>query len=176
METSAKGTKNKRKKAGRRRRGKKDVVLDFTKRVKPKRIDGELVTDKPASKTKKLSSDKTKNNESMVKVLSQDDPDEESDFMKKSKTRNSRDKLSLTTSSKDYEGAISLPEKVSQREYETTSQFFRRLDRLAAKAKVEASMESRFDMTLERNVKAEKKAVISEEKVKRFLKRRVKRY
>lgn len=39
-------------------------------------------------------------------------------------------------------------DKVVQRKFETTGQYFRRLDRLVAKAKVEASLEARFDMTL----------------------------
>lgn len=60
-------------------------------------------------------------------------------------------KLSLKTSSKDYDGNLGLPEKVVQREFETTGQFLKRLDRLVAKAKVEASMETRFDMTLKKD-------------------------
>lgn len=59
-----------------------------------------------------------------------------------------KNKLTLATASKDYEGAIGLPENVTQREFESTGQFFRRIDRLIAKAKVEASMESRFDIEL----------------------------
>lgn len=71
-------------------------------------------------------------------------------------------KLSISTSSKDYAGNLGLPEKVSQREFESTSQFFRRLDRLVAKARAEASVESRFDVDLldkEVNKKHKSKAV-----------------
>lgn len=81
--------------------------------------------------------------------------DEILDFRKKapsSTITNSRKakkgKMSLTTSSQDYGGSLALPDKVSQREYESTGQFFRRLDRMVAKAKVEASLEARFDMNL----------------------------
>jgi len=63
-------------------------------------------------------------------------------------------KLSITTSNKDYGGNLGLPDKVKQREFETTGQFFRRLDRLIAKAKVEASMESRFDITLGKDARS----------------------
>lgn len=56
--------------------------------------------------------------------------------------------MSLTTSSRDYGSNLGLPDKIEQREFETTGQFFRRLDRLVAKARVEANLEARFDMTL----------------------------
>lgn len=68
------------KKKGRRRRGKKDVILDFRKKPKP--------------------SDPTAN--------------------RPTKT-------------------------ISKRKYETTGQYLRRLDRLAAKAKLEAAMDDKFD-------------------------------
>lgn len=91
------------------------------------------------------------------------------------------EKLSLATSSKDYGGNLELPEKVKQREYETTGQFFRRLDRLVAKAKVEASMESRFDMNLNKNVGTHKnkkscRDVIDDAKLDRYIKKRRRRY
>lgn len=40
------------------------------------------------------------------------------------------------------------PKKVKQRKFESTGQYFRRLDRLVAKAKAEASLETRFDVNL----------------------------
>lgn len=67
---------------------------------------------------------------------------------KRRKNKARAGKLSISTSSKDYAGNLGLPEKVSQREFESTGQFFRRLDRLVAKAKAEASVESRFDVNL----------------------------
>lgn len=56
------------------------------------------------------------------------------------KPRNRRGRLSLATNSQDYGGSLGLPDKVVQREHETTGQFFRRLDRLVAKTKVEARL------------------------------------
>lgn len=63
-------------------------------------------------------------------------------------TKKRSNKLSLSTNSNDYGGSVKLPEKLTQGQFETTGQFMRRIDRLAAKAKVEASMEARFDMRL----------------------------
>lgn len=59
-----------------------------------------------------------------------------------------RNRISLATSRRDYEGNLGLPDKVVQREFETTGQFFRRLDRLAAKAKVEANIDERYQTNL----------------------------
>lgn len=112
------------KKPGRRRRNKKDVILDFSKRV--------------ISKSSKQS------NTAAGAVAG-------SSKQAKKRTKATKEKLSIPTGSKDYEGNIALPDQVAQREFESTGQFFRRLDRLVAKAKVEANMEARFDMTLTGN-------------------------
>lgn len=110
----AKDNKKRKKKLGRRRRGKKDVILDFRKHPKQKVI-----------------------------------PNAGADVVKVAKGKN-KNKLTLTTSSKDYDGQIGLPEKVSQGDFETTGEFFRRIDRMVAKAKVEADLDIRFDTKVSR--------------------------
>lgn len=77
------------------------------------------------------------------------------EFRKKttSKKGHKSGKIILTTSSKEYDGNLGLPEQIKQREFESTGQFFRRIDRLLAKARVEANLESRFDMTLPKDKK-----------------------
>lgn len=151
--TIQKANRSKRKRVGRRRRGKKDVILDFTKRAKPKKkaAEGSTVEGKPNNKITISHSDKHKMANINVQPSSQqaDMAPTFSNF--KNKAKSNKGKLSLTTGTRDYGGNLALPEKVSQREHETTGQFFRRLDRLAAKAKVEASLESRFDMTLRKS-------------------------
>lgn len=119
-----KSSKNKKKKLGRRRRGKKDVILDFSKGSKRK-----VVANAGADQDKVAPSMTTTSNI-------------------KKQARKVKGKLSLTTSSRDYDNQLGLPELVAQREYESTGQFFRRLDRLVAKAKVEASLDERFDTTV----------------------------
>lgn len=71
----------------------------------------------------------------------------------KPKPKTKKNTISLTTSFNDYGGAIELPEKVAQRENETVGQFMRRLDRLVAKAKVEASIGSRFGIETSRKTR-----------------------
>lgn len=143
-------TKKKRNKAGRRRRGKRDVILDFSKKVKSKSVannSGTTVEGKPGDRI--LTSGAKKRNKTTINIPSTQQTDVAPMIsISRRKAKSNRGKLSLSTSNRDYGGNLGLPEKVAQREHETTGQFFRRLDRLAAKAKVEASMESRFDMTL----------------------------
>lgn len=111
--------KKKNKKLGRRRRGKKDVILNLSKH--PNRVaKANFGADPPATKVAN----------------------------KTNKAKNK--KLTLTTSSKDYDGQLGLPETVAQRDFETTGEFFRRLDRLVAKAKVEANLDERFDTKVSR--------------------------
>lgn len=73
---------------------------------------------------------------------------EEGHKQQNDQVKKTKGKLALKTGNKDYGGNLGLPEKIVQREFETTGQFFRRLDRLVAKAKVEANLDSRFDTTL----------------------------
>lgn len=67
---------------------------------------------------------------------------------KRRKKDSGSNKMSIPTNSKDYAGSLSIPEKVEQRKYETTGQFFARLNRMVAKAKVEANMGARFNVNL----------------------------
>lgn len=67
---------------------------------------------------------------------------------KKRKKDSGSNKMSIPTNSKDYGGSLNIPEKVEQRKYETTGQFFARLNRMVAKAKVEANMGARFNVNL----------------------------
>lgn len=147
--SGANKSKKKRNKAGRRRRGKKDIILDFSKKVKPKSAatnSGTTVEGKPGDRIPTSSA--KKRNKSSINIPSTQQTDVAPTIsISRRKAKSNRGKLSLSTSNKDYGGNLGLPEKVSQREHETTGQFFRRLDRLAAKAKVEASMESRFDIS-----------------------------
>lgn len=112
-----------KKKKGRRRRGKKDIILDFRKRAKP---------------SKSCLSDQHGSDVGCHQGTS--------DTLRPGASRSvgKRKKMSLATSSKDYGDNLGLPDKVTQRECETTGQFFRRLDRLVAKAKVEAAMDEKF--------------------------------
>lgn len=116
-------TKSKNRKPGRRRRGKKDVILNFSKHRIAKANFG---ADPPLVKTAAAATGH------------------------KANKANKNKKLTLTTSSKDYDGQLGLPETVAQRDFETTGEFFRRLDRLVAKAKVEANLDERFDTKVSR--------------------------
>lgn len=148
----------------RRRRNKKDVILDFRKHARKKiNLSGQqkqqqqTATEssiKISDKTKKAKKGKLDKDHTLarleasrvVKVASEYKAPE-----KRKKSNRNSDKLNLSTGSKDYDGNVGLPEKVSQRKFESTGQFFRRLDRLVAKARVEANLETRFDMTLNRS-------------------------
>lgn len=103
-------TKTKTKKPGRRRRNKKDVILDFRKTTRNKRGQGDVA---PPLDTSKNNGQK--------------------------ESRRKKGKIVITTGDN---------ERVVQREFETTGQFFRRIDRMVAKARVEANLETRFDMNL----------------------------
>lgn len=145
--------KKKRNKTGRRRRGKKDTILDFSKKFKPKRIDTDVAIDEVGEgkpKEEKSTGIGKRQKKSTYQPPQQHQQADVAKYVPKAvkKTKSKKGKISLTTGHKDYGCNLGLPEKVSQRDYESTGQFFRRLDRLAAKAKVEASLEARFDMTL----------------------------
>lgn len=123
----------KRKKDKYRAKLKKQQALDDARFVNTKRIQ-------------KLEKSALKINP-IISTASKPSVDGEQQIIKRKRKKQSGDgKMCLSTNSKDYSGAIDLPEKVSQREFETTGQFFRRLDRLVAKAKVEANMGARFDL------------------------------
>lgn len=146
-----KANKTKKKRPGRRRRGKKDIILDFTKRAKPRKTATASVTNEGKQKDGIPTSHSKRHKKTTINIKPTSQQAVMEQSISKKKAKSNKGKLSLTTSNKDYGGNLGLPEKVSQREHETTGQFFRRLDRLAAKAKVEASMESRFDMTLRKS-------------------------
>lgn len=156
--------RKKQKKAGRRRRNKKDVILDFSKHARkqvnvdcPLRLgkkDAVAAASAASAKSKKKKEKMTKESameiakiasSKVTKIASEYKPPEK---VKKSKRNKSGHKFTLSTSSKDYGGNLGLPEEITQREYESTGQFFRRLDRLVAKARVEANLETRFDVRL----------------------------
>ena len=152
------------KKAGRRRRNKKDVILDFRKHAgkkvvieqsKKKPVAEAPIKDSPDSpvKMKKKKRGKARKEKSLdiidrakqVRVATEYIPPETT-----KKGKKTGDRFTLSTSCKDYEGNLGLPEKVTQRQFESTGQFFGRLNRLVARAKVEANLETRFDMKLKR--------------------------
>ena len=127
-ESQSASTSSSNKRKGRRRRNKKDIVLDFRKTGK-KRNDGQADVMTTAEFYRRESANK----------------------------KSRKGKISLKTSSRDYDGTLGLPEEITQREFESTGQFFRRLDRLTAKARVEANLETRFDMTLKSKIKEQSK-------------------
>lgn len=127
-----------------RQKAKKNVILDFSKKFKRKGIcDGESGKLKTTSK---FMPDRETTTKTTTNPKAQLDDTSSKKSNRPSRSRSS--KLTLTTSNKDYGGKLGLPDQVAQGEFESTGQFFRRLDRLVAKAKVEASLESRFDMNL----------------------------
>ena len=176
--TTQTATSKGKKKAGRRRRNRRDVILDFRKHVQ-KKVNvcqqsggannhelGSLPTGGPTGGKRKRAKNKEKITRDsamelakiaqsrVAKVASEYEPRKE-----RPKRGNKSNRFALLTGSKDYEGNLGLPEEVAQREYESTGQFFRRLDRLVAKARVEANLESRFDIKLGRHDGSDKTSV-----------------
>lgn len=155
-ETTTAATK--RKKTGRRRRGKKDVILDFSKRAKKPAAEtvgpATIKVAQQAKRTKPASSSSSslslRQSSSALAAHPHGASMDIANTRMASRSSKRSGGLTLTTSSKDYDGNLGLPEKITQHDYETTGQFFRRLDRLVAQARVEANMEARFNMTLPR--------------------------
>lgn len=141
---------NKKRQQGRRRRGKKDVILDFSKGVKRKRPSKEGESDDESGQIAAIV--KPKMTKANTVQASDGTANIASDEARQKRKKD--DRLSLRTSSQDYGSNLGLPDKIEQREFETTAQFFRRLDRLVAKARVEANLEARFDMTIPKGQKS----------------------
>lgn len=127
------GGKKKRKKKRGRRRGKKDVILNFAKTTRQRTSNHGAPNDRDSSEAASMSN----KNESPPVDTKQHAP-----------IKIGKGKLSLKTSVQDYGGNLNLPANITQREYETTGQFLKRLNRLVAKAKVEANLDDRFDMDI----------------------------
>lgn len=104
-------------------------------------------TDTPASaeqKTKKRNNNRRRRNKQDV-VL---------DFSGKRRGEAQAEVMSVKEFHKKERRKAKRPaDQIRQRQFETTGQFFRRLDRLIASAKEEANLEARFDITLSKKTK-----------------------